>query len=159
MYKVKNHDIINIVMQTPGGVKLSPEIFRNRKLKNFKTIYWLGRIETQILSLYTAYDKTRNDLIVEKSLKDKDGRPIMRGNRYIFSEDEDVDFTIAGEFGRKLQEIAEEEVEISINKIKLMEEDLKYKEGGEEIFAVSGEDMHLLEPFVEFPQMEGEGVR
>ncbi len=150
MYKVRNISVINIVSQLP-------EIFKNKHLKNFKVIYWLGRLESELDSLARAYDKMRGDLALARALKDKDGIPITKGNQYVYSDDLEINLSISNEIGRKIIEVLDEEVEITIDKIKLNENDLKYKPiGGDEIYAVSPDDIRLLSPFVEFPEIEGE---
>jgi len=74
-----------------------PEIFRNKTLKNFKLVYWLGRLETQIEMLAKAYDKTRAELVLERAMKDENDKPKMRGNKCIFSDDPEINLRVENE--------------------------------------------------------------
>lgn len=134
----------------------APEIFKNKRLKFFKTMYWLERLETKLNSELSSFNKARIKIVEGAALKNPDGSAVVKEGRCVFSEEKEEDEQITLRINKQISTALEDEIEISIDKLRFVEADLKFKnEKGEESWAVSPDDMSALSPFVDFI-LEGE---
>ena len=128
-YKVKNSDIRAIMSN-------EVTLFSARKLE-VKTIYWLSRLQKELVNHYRAYEEERLKLNQDYCLVDEKGRPSNKDGQFQFASEEKRAELIA-----KVEELAMVEVEFGGDKMKILLEQLK------EI--INSNEIVLLEPFVDF---------
>lgn len=129
--KIKNKVVESILLR-------KPEVFSNRKLP-VKTVYWLSRLERELIGCSKIYNEEKNKFIMDFCKKDEKGKPIIDPSTgmYKFSDEESM-----RSLSEKIRELLEAEIEINIDKLSINIDDLQG--------AISAEEMTLLEPCVNF---------
>jgi len=85
-----------------------------------KPSYWLGRIANKVLPELKTFEETRMSLIKKYTKKDKKGNPLYKMDKNGKAiEPKNYDIENEEEFLKEFKELAEQEIEININPIKL----------------------------------------
>lgn len=83
-----------------------------------KPSYWLARIATKLDSELRAFEKARVNLVIKYARKDEKGNPIVKKDKD-GKPTRDYDVPDMDAFNKEYDELAEQEIEININPIKL----------------------------------------
>ena len=144
-FKVKNDDVRAVMI---GQIVL----FRERRL-NVKTIYWLSRLEKELIKNYRIYEEERLKLNNDYCKLDESGRPVQKDGDFQFTSEDK-----RRELFDRVNELRLLEIEIGIDRLKISLNDLSIVDPN----AVSGakaspmaslvnaDEIRLLEPFIEF---------
>lgn len=138
-FKVTNLEIESLAARGQDGSVIFPEVFHDKTL-GAKTIYWFGRLESEVLKRSKDYGEAKKKILEGGCKKDEQNNPIVKDGRYQWEEGEERKAL------EKLDTLLEAKVDIGIDRLKLK---LKTLEG-----KMTADDIRRLFPFVEFTDMD-----